>query len=627
MYQSPGTPTPVIAITLTATLIALLLVACGSLPGATPTPYIVEVTATPPPIPSRLPLTPTYVPQAAPTSSPFPTPPPLLDNRLINPGFEGQARAIGGADVLVLEGWEPFYCAEPFTSEACWTRGRDEEGDFTAVMSRPQYAPTGERVRSGESAQRWWCGFATCLGGVSQTFPTAPGELCEVGAWVQSWSSPSDEGHDASGIPTGPFTSELAGQSDRDNSTWRIRVDPSGGTYPWRSGVLTSRVFGYSHGIYDQYALIRFSFVATGDRATVFFENHRLWPFMHNENFIDDAYAICWTPDEPPDTGPQIAFPVATGDATIEVGAFRPLGGGFGPATDPDAWDSDFISTGDVIRVGDEFWMYYTGGGRRSEIGLAISSDGVRWTRAGDGPVLEPGPRGSWDSGGVSNPAVIYDPESGQFEMWYAGNVPSGDVYRVGFGYATSPDGIHWTRASDGPVITVGPLGMWNEERIGPLDVVKVNDVYVLYYTATTLLPTFRRQIGCEASPDGVNWVECPGNPVFLPQPEIAPFEGIEVEWPSLVVSDGLWLMAYTGFLGEQGARFRIGLARSGDGLTWERLSDKPVIGNGTTDSAGEFSTSGPMIYLDREAGRLWLWYKDEVAGRIVGAVAPVSLP
>lgn len=53
--------------------------------------------------------------------------------------------------------------------------------------------------------------------------------------------------------------------------------------------------------------------------------------------------------------------------------------------------------------------MFYEGvardGGRRS-IGVAVSADGLRWRRR-PVPVLEAGPPGAWDSGGVGGPCPV----------------------------------------------------------------------------------------------------------------------------------------------------------------------------------------------------------------------------
>ena len=55
-----------------------------------------------------------------------------------------------------------------------------------------------------------------------------------------------------------------------------------------------------------------------------------------------------------------------------------------------------------VLKVGNEWWMWYNGRSADSftgEIGLATSSDGLSWTKANDGkPIFRHGPPGAPDS-------------------------------------------------------------------------------------------------------------------------------------------------------------------------------------------------------------------------------------
>jgi len=59
----------------------------------------------------------------------------------------------------------------------------------------------------------------------------------------------------------------------------------------------------------------------------------------------------------------------------------------------------------------------------------------------GDGCVLDIGPFGAWDDYRLAVPTVFHDGMT--YKMWYGGNDGSGGT---GVGYATSPDGINWTK-------------------------------------------------------------------------------------------------------------------------------------------------------------------------------------
>lgn len=616
--------------------LALLLAGCAAPPD---TPVYLVITATPPgiptapdltatPLPTDLPApaseaTPTGTPDVtlippttiglptqAPTSAPASNPTPRPPNRLTDNGFEGPARQVEFDAVNVIEGWDPFYCAQPYTDTHCGATRQEAGNEDTLRYSIPEYdaTDTAGRVRSGSQAQQWFCEFRVCQGGVYRTFSTTPGEVCEVGAWVQSWSAAEDGD---------PWHSDLKTEDDRDNSTWYIRIDPQGGSYAWADGVLVSRGFGYDDGVYDQYARISHTFTATSVRATVFIENVRLWPLKNNYSFVDDAFVYCSMP-------PQEAAVTYPSSTQFRVGSFTPVSAsaGFRPNPVGGAWDGRSIRSDDVLRVGDEFWLYYTGRGASPSIGLAKSSDGQTWARSGDWPVLEGGT--GWDFRGVEQPTVLHDPATGLFEMWYLSQSEPGNKFSYGVGYATSTDGVNWQRAVTEPVLTHGTPGAWDEERIDGLEAVKVDGTYYLYYSATSLQPDFKRQIGCHTSPNGVDWTPCPGNPLLSPRPDLAPFEGPEVEQPSIIEHDGLWVMAYTGFGGLQGDTFRIGLAASFDGLHWERLRLTPVL----EPVRNTDSTDAPALYFDAEQNVLWLWYTEwEDGGGIIGAMAPVTLP
>jgi hypothetical protein len=78
------------------------------------------------------------------------------------------------------------------------------------------------------------------------------------------------------------------------------------------------------------------------------------------------------------------------------------------------AFDSAAIACTSVVRVGEEYWMYYVGGAEAGSplnngpypllpfrAGLATSTDGMNWSRkAGQGPggcILDAGGIGEWD--------------------------------------------------------------------------------------------------------------------------------------------------------------------------------------------------------------------------------------
>jgi sucrose-6-phosphate hydrolase SacC (GH32 family) len=146
---------------------------------------------------------------------------------------------------------------------------------------------------------------------------------------------------------------------------------------------------------------------------------------------------------------------------------------------DPSA---NHVNDPSVVKRGDTYFMYYTRAATdiRDEIALAISDDGIHWTKRG--VVLLPSPSGSWDSLLVGRPSVLFDGD--RFRMWYDGrkdlplgapapdNLKSATSARA-VGYAESHDGFHWTRRQPTPVFG---------ENAGGVAVVRIGNHYAMVY-------------------------------------------------------------------------------------------------------------------------------------------------
>jgi hypothetical protein len=77
----------------------------------------------------------------------------------------------------------------------------------------------------------------------------------------------------------------------------------------------------------------------------------------------------------------------------------------------------------------------------------------IPWTRDANNPVMSGGASGTWNRH-VFMPSVLYNPDSTRYEMWFGASdgPPDWRPYRIGF--ATSDDGVTWTRHAD-PVMEV----------------------------------------------------------------------------------------------------------------------------------------------------------------------------
>jgi predicted GH43/DUF377 family glycosyl hydrolase len=187
---------------------------------------------------------------------------------------------------------------------------------------------------------------------------------------------------------------------------------------------------------------------------------------------------------------------------------------------DPATWEGSYIAAnGTVLAEGNEFRYWYQGG-IPPRIGLARSKDAVHWEKLAK-PVLEPGPRGSWDERGVADPYAIR--VEGQYYLFYLGQ---DRARRQRLGVARSADGVNWTKLRSNPILELGPAGTFDENGLGEPAVWAQRGYYWMLYTGRDRYEN--RRMGLARSRDGANWERVPGAPVLA---------GTE-PWDSKVVCD-----------------------------------------------------------------------------------------
>ncbi len=167
------------------------------------------------------------------------------------------------------------------------------------------------------------------------------------------------------------------------------------------------------------------------------------------------------------------------------------------------AWDDHGATFASVIRddAAGEYRMYYHGfSGSTHQIGLATSPDGLTWTKYPGNPIVTPGPE-AWDSGSVRVPMVWK--EGADYHMIYTGAGSGG----LQVGYATSGDGITWTKSPANPVFNDPTWAAGATENWG---VMKVGDEYLMWYSDFGV-----RQAGLAVSTNLVDWTPHQTDPVF----------------------------------------------------------------------------------------------------------------
>ncbi len=159
--------------------------------------------------------------------------------------------------------------------------------------------------------------------------------------------------------------------------------------------------------------------------------------------------------------------------------------------------------------------MWYVGDDTSgvNRLGYATSPDRIVWTKYANNPVMDVGPPGTWDDAGLLFGDVIFT--SSLYQLWYTG----WDSTNLRIGYATSPDGINWTKYAGNPVLNLGEASSWDTAGVTSPTVVYHNNTYHLWYSGGEEMqpgnPFLNDPLpGYATSSDGINWTKYAGNPI-----------------------------------------------------------------------------------------------------------------
>jgi hypothetical protein len=179
----------------------------------------------------------------------------------------------------------------------------------------------------------------------------------------------------------------------------------------------------------------------------------------------------------------------------------------------PGDWDELYLSGAAVIHDGTQFHMWYEGAdGTRFRARYATSPDGSAWTKYSGNPVMYEGPPASWDAWGVSPKTVIFDGEI--YRMWYAG-FGQWPVRGIRIFYAESSDGITWTKHG-APILDSSAFGWDSALVAAPVVIFDGTTYHMWYTGKDVWQGDFEdgSAIGYASSPDGIAWTKFGGNPV-----------------------------------------------------------------------------------------------------------------
>ena len=265
------------------------------------------------------------------------------------------------------------------------------------------------------------------------------------------------------------------------------------------------------------------------------------------------------------------------------------------------AWDDGVIEAADAFKDRGSYYFYYhaTGGGKGYRLGVAAATHPLGpFRKHGDKPVLELGPKGSWEDRHVAC-AMVLKEGIDKYWMWYSGIGESEELSKWSIGLATAADPLGpWTKHPNNPVLEdFGYVG----------GVVKVRGKYHLYtaYPINSTGPDYSPMSLAVADFPAGPWTRWPGNPVLR--------EGEWGEWDDggfseaeVLYSGGAFHMFYGGaklFPERIRSRESIGYAYSLDGHHFVKYGRNPVARREANPNGAAFSEvhaifESPFIYL-----------------------------
>lgn len=224
-------------------------------------------------------------------------------------------------------------------------------------------------------------------------------------------------------------------------------------------------------------------------------------------------------------------------------------------------------------------------------------------------PVLEVGENDSWDSLGISEPVVIRD--GNVYKMWYEGLGNKDNHWRIG--YATSSDGIHWTK--HGIALDIDPHLAWCSEDVLEPWVMKDGQYYKMWYTCNFIKDPARTEIGHAFSEDGIVWEKHPSPVLPLKQLQSTFIDGQKISGASepCVIKNGRQYVMYfqTEFTGR--GKGKICYAVSNDGIEWDIPSyGNPVVSPGGDVEWDGIGVAGPVVVRHN---RIWVMFYNSYGG------------
>jgi beta-xylosidase len=181
-----------------------------------------------------------------------------------------------------------------------------------------------------------------------------------------------------------------------------------------------------------------------------------------------------------------------------------------------------------------------------------------------------------------------------------------------------------WSACAQTEIMTVDVAhselqGIGNENgvmRRDPSDIIKVGDLYYVWYSKGPKSSGYDATIWYATSPDGHDWTE---KGMALPKSSVAgAWDEASVFTPNILVAEGKYWLFYTGISAnptvKPDSKIGIAVSDSPDG-PWERLATNPALKN--SDNPADFDSHliDDACLMVRE-GKYWFYYKGRQLGK-----------
>lgn len=204
-------------------------------------------------------------------------------------------------------------------------------------------------------------------------------------------------------------------------------------------------------------------------------------------------------------------------------------------------WDSNSHRNPRAISENDTLKIWYHGGvgGGGAGVGYAWTTDNMcSWTIYEDNPVM-------WsDSVGTRKltiTGIVHQDSLYHIYYWDPWGELWDDLHRVG--HSRSLNGTNWSQSLD-TVMHIGEPGSWDEEMLCPSDVIHNETQLEMWYWAYNFKGMVG--IGFATSDDGINWTKHPDNPVLMPGRSFA-WDSNLTHFPTVIYEKPIYKMWYTG--------------------------------------------------------------------------------